>query len=83
MRSWYELKSLSFDDFTLDEKKWYCQTQLKTKDMEKYKHWHDVYMKLINPDALTYDEVIEQRIKESTPTKNYGDNCQEREYRGY
>lgn len=82
-RTWFELKDIPFDEYTLEEKKWYCQIMLGSTKGEEYKKWYNIYNELCGC-TKTFDEVVHDNLKSSTPTKGSGsDYSPEREYRGY
>jgi hypothetical protein len=76
------LFKLDFEEYTKEEKNWYCQIKLASSRGDEYKKWFDIYAKLNG--GMTYDERIQWRKDNSTPTKDKGvDYSAERQYRGF
>lgn len=82
-RTWFELKDIPFDDYTLEEKKWYCQIMLGSTKGDEYKNWYNIYNELCG-FTNTFDEVVHDNIRLSTPTNgSSSDYSPERTYRGH
>lgn len=83
MRTLYELRNVAYEDFTLEEKKWYAQLRLRSTSGEDYKRWYNIYNELCGVNE-TFDDVMNSRQKQSTPTTERSiDYSSEREYKNF